>query len=702
MFEWIKSKVKLAKKSVESNGTWRTIFGDTRGDEYDDDPQSQYFNWVAACVNKKATAVASSSLDLFRIGSDGQEVIETRHDVLDLLNDVNPYLTRFTLFERLSAHLDTHGNEYWLMIRDKKGGQPVEIIPLYPWTTQPIADANNYIKGYLFTPASGDPIPIPKENIIHFKNFNPFSDILGLSTIETSSSLISTDRYVSEWNRNYYRNSAMPDVAISVQGDLTKDQIKRIREDWLEEYSGVRRAGKPAVLHSGTTITPIQKSMADMQFIEQQRENRDNVLAMFGVPKTAFGLAEDVNYASARVTEYMFHKNTVLPVNLRIANTLNEFLLPMFANTDGLMFKPHVVTLLDQESTTRYQMLYVNDALTINEWRAREGLAPVPNGDRFRSEVIPAIPSVINQPTDNQQKKIKNAVIKALDALPIKKVKEVSLGETPAKEKVNPMLAKPKQNRMSSEQFDQLGEMLNKAQKSREDINRSKFKDIVLGLFEDQKKRAIKKLDAQSKAIDGEKILDRKKEIKATIDLLSPLITTIVDQEGKDALQRIGVSPDVWSPDLASVRDYLVNNTKKLAGSMTDTTIDAIRTAIADGLDANEGIVEIKDRINSLATLSDSRADLIALSETHRASSFAELDAFKESGVVTSKIWYTAQDERVCPECDPMNGTEVALDDPFLTISDLSELGIANYDGDIETAMLHPQCRCTIVPVIKE
>ena len=51
--------------------------------------------------------------------------------------------------------------------------------------------------------------------------------------------------------------------------------------------------------------------------------------------------------------------------------------------------------------------------------------------------------------------------------------------------------------------------------------------------------------------------------------------------------------------------------------------------------------------------------------------------------------WLTAQDERVCPICAPMNGQRRGLEEPFMTGSGLSIL--------FPTA--HPNCRCTLVLV---
>lgn len=67
------------------------------------------------------------------------------------------------------------------------------------------------------------------------------------------------------------------------------------------------------------------------------------------------------------------------------------------------------------------------------------------------------------------------------------------------------------------------------------------------------------------------------------------------------------------------------------------------------------------------------------ISRTEMMTAYREgsLDSWRRSPVVQSWVWLTAGDNRVCPVCRAMEGTEHALSEPFAT---------------------HPSCRCTPVP----
>lgn len=84
------------------------------------------------------------------------------------------------------------------------------------------------------------------------------------------------------------------------------------------------------------------------------------------------------------------------------------------------------------------------------------------------------------------------------------------------------------------------------------------------------------------------------------------------------------------------------------------------------------------------------RARLIARTETLRASNtgrYATFDQAADAGYVSRQTavveWLTAEDERVCPTCAPMDGTTTPLDKPFLT-------GLGSYLHP----PIHPACRC--------
>jgi uncharacterized protein with gpF-like domain len=59
------------------------------------------------------------------------------------------------------------------------------------------------------------------------------------------------------------------------------------------------------------------------------------------------------------------------------------------------------------------------------------------------------------------------------------------------------------------------------------------------------------------------------------------------------------------------------------------------------------------------------RAGLIAKTESYQPANWANREAWTQSGVVQSLMWYTAEDEKVCPYCSELDGKVVGIEDAF-------------------------------------
>lgn len=136
------------------------------------------------------------------------------------------------------------------------------------------------------------------------------------------------------------------------------------------------------------------------------------------------------------------------------------------------------------------------------------------------------------------------------------------------------------------------------------------------------------------------------------------------------------------------VDDYLLKNALDHATGINDTTKKQLNDTLREGIGQGEGIPELRNRVKDVfSEASTNRANTIARTETAQAFEAANQQAMKESGVVQSKTWLTAQDERTCMICVPLEGTTVPLDQPF--------------PGGVEPGSAHVSCRCTSIAVIE-
>lgn len=194
--------------------------------------------------------------------------------------------------------------------------------------------------------------------------------------------------------------------------------------------------------------------------------------------------------------------------------------------------------------------------------------------------------------------------------------------------------------------------------------------------------------------------------------VLAPLVYNIIIEAGRDAMQFVDMTPSEFDSLSVAVRRYQSERSTKIAVDVNDETEKQLRAALTEGITANESTFELRARIeNIMGNASTMRAERIARTEVARAQSFGDIEAWSQSGRVQGKEWYTALDERVCKWCGPMHGRVIELQQNFFDKGDVQYEDGTNRNGDARTfaynhdyddvagAPLHPNCRCTLLPV---
>jgi SPP1 gp7 family putative phage head morphogenesis protein len=105
---------------------------------------------------------------------------------------------------------------------------------------------------------------------------------------------------------------------------------------------------------------------------------------------------------------------------------------------------------------------------------------------------------------------------------------------------------------------------------------------------------------------------------------------------------------------------------------------------LLDGFEAGDSIDTIRQAIMTEFDYFDKvRAARISRTEIIMSSSQGTLEGYAESGVVNKAEFYTAMDERTCDDCNSFHQEVFSLEDAVPMIP------------------LHPNCRCTWLPVIE-
>ena len=138
---------------------------------------------------------------------------------------------------------------------------------------------------------------------------------------------------------------------------------------------------------------------------------------------------------------------------------------------------------------------------------------------------------------------------------------------------------------------------------------------------------------------------------------------------------------------------------KSITASMDSTISDVLAIGMAEGKHPRQIAAAIRKSVTGKGNdfgITDSlgryipaerRAMILARTETIRAHHAANIGEYKAAGILGIKIQaehVTANDNRVCPLCEPLEGEIYTIE-------------------EAETAIpVHPQCRCVAVPVIEK
>ena len=148
------------------------------------------------------------------------------------------------------------------------------------------------------------------------------------------------------------------------------------------------------------------------------------------------------------------------------------------------------------------------------------------------------------------------------------------------------------------------------------------------------------------------------------------------------------------------IQSYLAERgLDKISDDIAGTTKQQLLNAIRSGQRAGAGQQAISQQLrDAVPGLSRGRAGVIARTETHAASSFANEEAAKETGLDLQKEWIAAMGERTRNDHADADGQTVARDEPFIVGGEQLK-----YPGDPNGSAANViNCRCVVAYIVQD
>src|SRR5690606_25104112 len=126
--------------------------------------------WVYRCIQAVAQGAAGVPWTLYQADSKGERKEVGKHELLNLINRPNEFMSRSDLIEAMIGYLLIAGNSYLDMVGPNDAAPPRELWPLRPDRVQIIPDATDYIKGFQYT-VGGEKRILDRRRVSHLKYF---------------------------------------------------------------------------------------------------------------------------------------------------------------------------------------------------------------------------------------------------------------------------------------------------------------------------------------------------------------------------------------------------------------------------------------------------------------------------------------------------------------------------------------------------
>ncbi len=686
----------------------------------------QKVSWVYKCISLNARTCASIPLRLFATRSTGEsparrlsrrlkrdEVHAIKslprfqknpriqsaadieeifvHPVLDLFCNVNAWENAYEHNELTFVMLDLTGKCFWLL-ENNALNIPDQMHLLRSQWTKIIKSKQEFIKGFLYGRRAQDRIAIEAEAVIYFKNPSPFDPWEGFSPIAAASEAAS--RYISmdQQERGRLRNNSRPDFIVKYNGRLADEERRReLERQWNVKRQGPENTGRAYIADEVVGIETLGFSARDMEFLEGRRFTKEELCNIFDVP-LALTETKSVNRANMEASIRMHQMFAILPRLTRNEEKMNEKLIPryneprIFLAYDDPVQEDKVFKLKQDESDVK------NAIRPINEIRNDRGLEPVPWGDEplVNISVVPLgiSTSTATESADNggsghreeDQRRLERAILTGLlkqgdEELTGAANTRLSVSEAETVMGVHTIWGKQSEFIVAGKN---LKEVLRRAKDLEEAIDLGTVAEVFISGSRPNMVRG---------GNSGLRVLGD--------------MDAITDDE-----QSILIGAWVKDP---RVEEILQERSIKLARKMNQDTQKQLSASLAEGMAEGETIPQIRDRVKAVFgdKITKAEAERIARTETHRASHEGMIEAWGQSGVVQGKEWKALNDS--CPFCLDLNGTIIPLQASFF--DEGSDHKVEFNGREIRQSHnylpvggppTHPNCRCTLIPVIED
>lgn len=601
----------------------------------------QQSSWVYSAVTLIADTVSHIP---FRIlsGDDEDDEVVTGGPLVDLFRRPSEILNRFQFWWLVCVWSGLRG-EAFIIALDKSGGvidlskpgRNVKIAKLAVLTPDKMQHRveDNTLIGWCYYSSNQDSTPslelLPGE-VIHHRQPNPFNVWRGLSPLTVAMLAAQTDYNAAQFMKGLMGNNADTGLIVTTDAQPSAEQIEQITAKLRERK---RKAGvmpPPMFLWGGSKIEKPTISNVDMQFLENRKFTRQEICAIYKVPQELLGFTEDANRSVSDSMRLSFMENRIAPYCRSLEADIEPVISAVSAGERG-EFYINGTPVMQAAQRSRWDVATKAFAMGYSANECNETFDLGMPSDASRDGKF--LPYSLQQIGDDGA------------PLPEPAPAEPASDVAAAADKALNILEAAQQRRPTTHVCSAGDEWLAATKGS---VKRKRV--AMRNFFVGQQARVLAKLDeaskskstSTSKAVDD--VFNMLDENERLFKKLGPLLRA--DLEFGYAM--IGKELGLGSIDIPPADAIAwLNERKNRISDINETTFNAIKDTLQDGLGKGDTAEQLADRVKEVySDASDRRAESIAHTETNTALNSARQEAMEDVGV-ERKGWQTSNLEGV-------------------------------------------------------
>lgn len=350
--------------------------------------------WISICIEILSRNISRADFEILKNGR-----VEKNSASARLFAKPNPALSCFDLWKQTVSYWSLYGECFWWFGKDYSAGMPRELHVINPSRMSECIENGKITKWFCSAEEGGQTVIFPNE-LVHFKDWNPWNEYRGLSPLKTLGYELEQDILATRQNTVLLKEGGIPKGILKTDQILTDGDAERIERMWDKKYSAKNKR-RIAVLGKGTEYQSLTFTPDALKLYDMKQWNLYTILAKYGIPPRVANIKDSKSSLSGTDTDSQhraFWNFTLIPLLKNFEQILDVQFFSRFAPKETGRFNLLNVPELQEseDAQSRRDIEEIRAGLkTINDVLAERGLPGKPWGDLpglVENQKVEAIP----------------------------------------------------------------------------------------------------------------------------------------------------------------------------------------------------------------------------------------------------------------------------------------------------------------------